>query len=361
MNSKIFDRRKRLLIGKLNKERIKAFLVTDLKNIRYLTGFHCSFGYLLIVGGRLYFLTDTRYTNEARRKAAVDELVEAGGDSVPRRIAEIAGDHGASQIAFEPHAVTVGHFDVLRSKNRRIRWLPESNLVENLRAIKDESEISSIRKSSRIMDRAFRRLAASMKPGMTESEIRSELESLMIRERIEGISFETIVASGPRGAYAHGKPSGRRIRAGDFVVLDFGVCVDGYHSDMTRTVFAGRPAAEDRRLYNAVLDAQRMAIEKACAGALACTPDSAARESLEASGLRRFFTHGLGHGVGLDVHESPRLAPGSRDRLKSNMVFTIEPGIYIDGKCGIRIEDTFVLTADYPIPLTKSAHSLIII
>jgi len=199
-----------------------------------------------------------------------------------------------------------------------------------------------------------------MKPGITEADIRAHLESEMILKGIEKISFETIVASGPRGAFAHGKPSAKKIKHGEFIVIDFGACSDGYHSDMTRTIFCGKPTIEDKRRYNAVYEAQRKALMSAKAGVKASLPDEVARDVLKKYELDIYFTHGLGHGVGLDVHEEPRISQTGTKILKKSMVFTIEPGIYIEGWGGIRIEDTVYLNENgIAVPITKSTKSLI--
>lgn len=351
--------RQRRLASRLKKERLSAFLVTNPINIRYLTGFHCTYGYLLVPAKKNYFLTDARYTAAARSEAVADEVVEIKAAEAPGRIGEILGDHRVSRLGFEPEAITVADFDTLAKPLPKIKWVQTKQLIEDMRLIKDKGEIDSIRRSSRVMDKAFESMLGFIKPGVTEEAIRAELETCMIKQKIEGLSFETIVASGPRGAFAHGKPSKRKVRGGDFIVLDFGVCSDGYHSDMTRTVFVGRPSPEDVRRYRAVREAQRKAFESAAAGTGANVPDSSAREVLRRYGLADFFTHGLGHGVGMEVHERPRLSSIIGEKLQAGMVFTIEPGIYIEGWGGIRIEDTVFLSEKGPIRLTRSPRGLI--
>jgi len=355
-----FKRQKRLWNLLLNKKQL-AFLVTNLVNIRYLTGFHCTYGYLLFAGGKSYFLTDARYTADARSGAVADEIIEIKATGAYGRISEVLGDQCAKRLAFEAESMTVDEFENLRKHLKKIRPVPEKQLVEHVRLVKDETEIACIRDSSRIMDRAFAKLIDFIKPGVTEASIKAKLETELIGSGIDGISFDTIVASGPRAAFAHGKPSERRIAKGDFVVIDFGVCTKGYHSDMTRTVFVGVPTAEDRRRYRAVIEAQRDARNAAKSGVDASEPDRIARETLAKFHLSEYFTHGLGHGVGLDIHERPRLSPVGSDKLTAGMVFTIEPGIYIENWGGIRIEDTFILTKEGPVAFNRSPHSLIFI
>jgi Xaa-Pro aminopeptidase len=351
--------RQRRLAAALGKERLPALLVTNLINIRYLTGFHCSYGYLLVFPKKAYLLTDARYASEARAVAAVDEVVEIKTSRAAAQIGEILGDHRVSRLGFEPEALTVADFETLKNRLTKIKWIGKKQLVEGIRLVKDDSEIECIKNSSRIMDRAFKNLLGFIKPGVTETAIRAELESYLIKQNIEGLSFETIAASGPRGAFAHGHPSKKKVRAGEFVVLDFGVCTDGYHSDITRTVFVGKPQLEDIFRYRAVQIAQQKAFEASAPGAAASFPDSVARETLKKFKLDDCFTHGLGHGVGMEVHERPRLSAANGEKLRAGMVFTIEPGIYIEGWGGVRIEDTVVMTAGGPVRLTRSPRSLI--
>ncbi|MFA6449602.1 MAG: Xaa-Pro peptidase family protein [bacterium] len=354
-----FLKRQKRLLKKMSDSRLPSALIINKVNLRYLTGFHCSYGYLLIFSDKTYLLTDSRYSSDARSGAAVDEVVEVRAGDAPKRIAELLFKHGVRRIAFEPASITVAEFDTLKKPLKNISLAPQNNFVEDIRAIKDESEIALVKRSSQVMDRAFKKLLGFIRAGVTEADIRARLESDMILQGIDGISFDTIVASGPRGAFAHGKPSARKVRLGDFIVIDFGACTDGYHSDMTRTVYIGSPSAADRLRYRAVQEAQRSALAAAVAGVESSAPDRAARNILSKYELDRYFTHGLGHGVGMDVHEQPRLFFAGKEKLVPGMIFTIEPGIYIDGWGGIRIEDTVVLTKSGPVQLTKSAKSLI--
>jgi Xaa-Pro aminopeptidase len=356
-----FRKRQKLLSKLLFGSNISAFIVTNKINLRYLTGFHCTFGYLVCFEEKFCLLTDARYTADARASACVDEVIEVRAANAPSMIAELLRQHGVKRAAYDPDSVTVSEFNQLSKPIKGVKLVPKTNLVEELRIVKDEIEISHIKRSSLIMDRAFKKVLDVIRVGITEAEICAKLDSEMILQGIDAISFDTIIASGPRGAFAHGKPSKRKIKSGDFIVMDFGVCTEGYHSDMTRTVFVGTPTAEDRRRYRAVYEAQRRALEAAVAGVETSEPDKVARTILSKFGLDRNFTHGLGHGVGMDVHEKPRLFFAGKEKLFPGMVFTIEPGIYIEGWGGIRIEDTVILTKKGPVPLTKSPKSLIIL
>ncbi len=352
--------RKKRLAKIINKSDTPAFLVTNKNNIRYLTGFVCSYGYLLCRKDEYTLLTDSRYTNDARTYKSIDKIVEVKPSGVFRKLAEILREENIRTIGFEPNDIAFSEYDQLRQNLKGISLNPTTQFVEELRIIKDEGEIELIKKSSKVMDAAFKKILGFMKPGITEADIRAHLESEMILKGIEKISFETIVASGPRGAFAHGKPSAKKIKHGEFIVIDFGACSDGYHSDMTRTIFCGKPTIEDKRRYNAVYEAQRKALMSAKAGVKASLPDEVARDVLKKYELDIYFTHGLGHGVGLDVHEEPRISQTGTKILKKSMVFTIEPGIYIEGWGGIRIEDTVYLNENgIAVPITKSTKSLI--
>jgi Xaa-Pro aminopeptidase len=242
-----------------------------------------------------------------------------------------------------------------------LKLVPRSGAVESVRTVKDGSEVAAIKRASAIMARALRETLAETAAGSSEKDIRAGLESRMIMSGAEGIAFDTIAASGPRSAYAHGAPTDRKLAPGDFAVIDFGARVDGYNSDITRTAHVGRPAAAAARMYRAVLEARNSAVEAAVPGAPGEAPDRAARVALRKYGLEQYFTHGLGHGVGLEVHERPRLAPGAKEKLVPGMVFTIEPGVYIKGLGGVRIEDTFLQTKDGPVPLTSGSRLLRVI
>jgi Xaa-Pro aminopeptidase len=356
-----YTARQRKLRALLRKMNAPAFCVTSGVNILYLTGFSCSFGRVLAAGGKLYLFTDSRYTFDARRTAAVHEVVETDGARIDKHLREVLAAHGARDMAFESNLVSHAEFLAMKKALRGVALRPESNWVESLRIIKDEHEIRAIRRACAVGDKAFRFIQKVIKPGVTERRVAAELNAFLMAQQVDALAFDSIVASGPRGAFAHAHPSDARIRKGDLVTLDFGVRLNGYHSDMTRTVAVGRPRPELARMYEAVRRAQAAPLDIIRPGAAAAALDRAARAQLQLFGLDKFFTHGLGHGVGLDIHEIPRVSSLSDARLKSGLVFTVEPGVYIDGLGGVRIEDTVAVTPDGPDILTRSPKKLIVL
>lgn len=337
-------------------------MVSSGVNIRYLTSMDCSFGYLVCFPEKSYMITDGRYTADARQNAHGVEVVElkSGAGGVGKIVQDILSSHEVSKIFYEETALTVRELNSIKEgAGKKTRFESGDQLVEKLRLIKDEAEILEIKNACLKTDAAFKRFLNHVKPGVTEKKLRTLLDIELLSSGVEKTAFDSIVASGPNGAFAHAKPSDRKIRKGDFIVLDFGVRVNGYHSDMTRTVFVGKPGAEDKKRYNAVNDARRYAIEAARKNVSAARVDAVAREVLEAEGLAKYFIHGLGHGVGLEVHEEPRVSSISKSVLKPGMIITIEPGIYIEGWGGVRIEDTCVVTENSCQPLTSSKRSLI--
>jgi Xaa-Pro aminopeptidase len=231
-----------------------------------------------------------------------------------------------------------------RALGRGVKLIKLAGVVEQLRALKDEDEIKLLRNAVELSSKLFRPLLRSMRPGVAESAIAAKLEYMARKAGAAGMSFETIVASGERSALAHGVASGAKLPAAGFVVLDYGVVLDGYCSDMTRTVHLGKIPVEARTLYNALLDAQLAAISVVRPGVTTGEVDRAARHELKRAKLDRFFTHSTGHGVGLEIHELPKLAAGSDAILRPGMVITVEPGVYLPGKCGVRIEDMLLVT-----------------
>ena len=337
----------------------EAFLVTSLVNVRYLGGFKCSYGRMLFAGGQGYLLLDSRYTAAARRAAAGVEVVEITASTIDDKVREILQSHKLRRLAFEKSAVTHAEFLDLRAKLRGITLLPSEGLVEDLRIIKHEKEVAAIHRACRLGDRAFKHILGVIRPGITERQVSAALDSFMMSLEVDGLAFESIVASGPRGAFPHAVPSSRKIQNGDLVTLDFGVCLDGYNSDMTRTVAAGKPGGRTVQLYRAVQRAQAEALAAARPGMRASDLDAVARAALDKDGFGKYFTHGLGHGVGLEVHEAPRIGAFSKAVLKKGMIITVEPGVYVEGLTGARIEDTAVVTADGAQALTHSPKKLI--
>lgn len=337
-----------------------ALLVTSLTNIRYLTGFTGSAGMLFVLPGASVLLTDGRYESQAR------EQVDTSGAPVTVTIAPAAGQKEvASNLVREHSLQTMGleaaHVTWARQRAFAAEWFadvdlaPTVGLVERLRAIKDQSEIMRLQAAARIADEALLSVRPELGRGPTEAEFGRLLDHEMRRLGASGPSFETIVASGPNAAKPHHRPGTRTVRPGEPVVLDFGALVDGYCSDMTRTVWVDRlDDAQLIRAYELVLESQAAGVAAVRAGVTCAEVDRACRDVIAAAGWGDRFVHGTGHGVGLDIHEAPSVSSTSTDTLVTGHVVTVEPGVYLPGLGGIRIEDTVVVTDDGCRPLTST-------
>lgn len=339
----------------------EAFLTTSPVDIRRLCGFNGTYGLLLTTRHRNFLLTDQRYTLKASRTATGVEVVQVNGADAMKRVRGLLETTGARSVAFEPAAVTHEQYLAMKKKLRGVALTPGGGITAKLRMTKDPVEIEAVRRACRVTDLGFRRVLEAVRPGMTERELRVRLEMILLAHGIDGFAFETIVAGGPNAAQPHAEAGNRKIRSGEFVLMDFGVCLGGYNSDVTRTIFLGQPTTEQRRIYNAVLEAQLAGAAAAVPGAPIKKADAAAREVLKKHGLERYFTHSLGHGVGLEIHEEPRVAAVADGKFKEGMIVTMEPGVYIEGRLGIRIEDTGVITDKGFERLTKSDKKLICI
>jgi Xaa-Pro aminopeptidase len=330
---------------------LDALLVTHLPNIRYLCGFTGTSGALAILETRAVFFTDGRYTEQARAEirgarividrrpplaAAAEWLLENGSK---------VGRQKARRLGIESEHMTVSARSQIASLLRSNFRLRETRgLVERDRMVKDADEIGLLRTAAVLGASLFERALEVIRSGVTENEVAAEMEYVARRAGAEQMSFPTIVAAGKRSALPHGRASKAAIPSRGFVVCDFGVILTGYCSDRTRTVYVGRPTGEARRMYEAVRDAQAAAIGAVKAGVSVAEIDHVARNLLKKRGLERRFTHSTGHGVGLEIHEPPRIASGQTEILRPGMVITVEPGVYIAGSGGVRIEDTVVVT-----------------
>jgi Xaa-Pro aminopeptidase len=337
-----------------------AFLVSHLPNIRYLCGFTGSAALLLVEESSATLFTDSRYTfqaheevSNARIKIARAGLIPAAGETLRQR-------RGRVRAAYEPSHFNVAQLlAIKRAASERVRWVDGSNAVEKLRAIKDGGELAIMRDAAVLISAVVKEALPSVKPGVTELEVAAELEYAMKRKGASGASFETIVAAGPHSAWAHARPSSNPLRKSQLVVLDQGAILRGYCSDMTRTVFLGRAPANVRRMYRAVLLAQEAAKAAIRPGVSGESVDAAARRVLKRERLVQYFTHSTGHGLGLEVHEMPRLGKGDKTILEEGMVITVEPGVYVEGLGGIRIEDDVVVTAKGCEDLTTAPRDFI--
>ena len=336
--------RQRRVAEALRARNLDALLVTHLPNLRYLSGFSGSAGVLLIAGGKSSFFTDGRYREQARAEVRGAKVVLPKGpilDAAGRAIVDsrirtlgVEGDH--LSVAAEAK--------IARALRPRTRLRATQGVVEKQRMVKEPAELDCIRAAVQLGSSLFETAVAAIRPGVPEQAVAAELEYAARKAGAEGMAFATIVAAGPRSALPHGLATAQPIPRQGFVVLDFGVILRGYCSDMTRTVHVGRPTAEARGVYEAVLEAQQAAIEAVRPGGTVAQVDQAARSVLRRAGLARYFTHSTGHGVGLEIHEPPRIARGQQDVMQPGMVITIEPGVYVPGYGGVRIEDIVVVT-----------------
>lgn len=342
----------------LDKARVDTLLVTHLPNIRYLCGFTGSAG-VLLAGTRPVLFTDGRYAEQAAKEVVGAKVVIAKGPALVAA-AKHAGRMRKGSLGIESEHLSVAALDAAReSLPKGIRLKSTRGLIESLRMIKEPSEVELMREAIDLGCHLLPVARKAIRPGAAEVSVAAEIEYAARKAGAEGMSFETIVASGARSALPHGVASEAAIPSNGFVVLDFGVILHGYCSDMTRTVHVGAAGEEERHLYQAVLDAQLAAISTCLPGANLADVDIAARKVLRQSKLDKYFTHSTGHGVGLEVHEPPRVAQGQKEVLRPGMVITIEPGIYLAGKCGIRIEDVVAITETGYELLTSAKKELI--
>jgi len=341
-----FARRQQSLRAVLEKQRLDAILITHAPNIRYLCGFTGSAGALLLTARGATFFTDGRYREQSKtevRNARIVVRPKSPLESASEWLLEKAKTQ--LRVGIESDHVSVAARDRLTSAlGSKARLIPTSMLVERLRMIKDADEIQLMRQAAALGDSLFATILQTARVGVPEIEVAAALEYEAKKKGAQEMAFGTIIASGARSALPHGRASQATIQANGFVVCDFGVILTGYCSDMTRTLFMGRPSAEARRIYDAVLEAQLAGVSAVRPGATAAEIDQAARKSLKKIGLAKYFTHSTGHGVGLEIHEAPRLAATSQEVLQPGMIITVEPGVYIPGKWGVRIEDTVLVT-----------------
>ena len=340
---------------------LNALIVLDLHDIRYLTGFTGSAGVLIVLAdGSDVFFTDFRYQTQVAAEVdpAIDVRIENEG--LLKASCEFLAGLGVSRVGFEREQLTYRAWAEW-SEREAPALVPVEEWIEELRMVKSAPEIAAIRKACDIADETFARILEELRPGVTERELAARLDLELSARGAEGPSFETIVAFGERAALPHARPGRRALRRADVILFDFGAVADGYVSDITRTVAYGEPAAEMREAYGIVLEAQAAAIGGIRAGMTGPEADRLAREVIEAAGHGPRFGHSLGHGIGLEVHEAPRLGRRSEDRLESGMTVTIEPGVYLEGIGGVRIEDDALVTDDGVELLTSAPKDELIV
>lgn len=334
---------------------LDAILVTGAVNRRYISGFTGSNGAVLLSRDGVWFATDFRYSQQAAAQCQGFTVVTLKSDE---KLSDWVAGFGFQRIGFEANVWTVDAFEALR-QIERTEWIPVQAELMKLRAVKDPEEIASVERAAAIADRAYQHILSYIKPGLTENEVALELEFFMRQAGATGLSFESIVASGERSSMPHGVASEKVIADGDLLTLDFGCVVDGYCSDMTRTLMVGKAHPDQRKLYELVLAAQLASLEAVKAGATCSEVDLAGRSIIDGAGYAEAFGHGTGHGVGLDIHEYPRVAAASDTVLEAGMVITIEPGVYLPGFGGVRIEDLVVVTENGYKLLSASPKQLI--
>jgi Xaa-Pro aminopeptidase len=336
-----------------------AFVEAFLINIQYLTSFSGSAGMLVLTPKAAVLLTDARYTIQARgevRSVRVQivkgSVLDAAGTMLKRA--------GRLRMAYAPSRMTVLQREKLASRaGGWVRWMKREGLVEGMRSVKDAGEIATMREAARIAEESFTKVLPLISPGVRENDLAAEIEYRMRKAGASGPSFDTIVASGKRSALPHARPTEKRVGKNELVVVDLGAILRGYCSDITRTVFVGRAPARVRGWYQAVLEAQQAARDVVRDGVKAAEVDAAARRVLARSGLARYFTHSTGHGLGREVHEAPKVSRESDDILRAAQVITLEPGVYVEGVGGIRIEDDVLVQANGSGGLTNLDRELL--
>ena len=352
-----FSGRLASLYEKISAEEVDALLITKIANVTYFSGFRGDSSALLVGKNFRKLLTDGRYVEQAKRETKNFQIVEQT-EGLYKKLVEEMKNSGCKKFGIESLDITVAKRDYLAKEFAGVEF--KSVELDTLRQVKDAAEIACIKKACEIADRAFDKILDFIKPEVSEVEVAAELEYLMRKFGSERAAFTTIIASGWRGSLPHGIATDKKIEAGELVTMDFGAVFNGYHSDITRTICVGKASAEQRKIYNAVLSAQIYGLEVITAGKGGKDIDEAVRKTLEDAGFGKNFVHGLGHGVGLEIHEEPRLSKLSKtEKLLPNMIVTDEPGLYFENVGGVRIEDTVLVTRGSAEPLTHSPKNLI--
>lgn len=342
-----------------HKEGIDALFVTNLHNVRYITNFTGDDSAALITENEAFFITDSRYTEQAKMECTGYTIIERR-ESILHEVSRLCKKQGINNLGFEKNHMTYAQFQQLEETVSG-ELIPVAGLVETLRLIKTPEEIALIKVAADIADAAFKHILDFIKPGVTELEVANELEFFMRKSGATSSSFATIVASGARSALPHGAATDKVIEKGDMVTLDYGAIYKGYVSDMTRTIAIGDPGAQMKEIYEVVLGAQLKGVEGIRAGMTGKEADALCRDYIEEHGYGKYFGHSTGHGIGLEVHEGPALSYRSDTVLQPGMVVTCEPGIYLEGIGGVRIEDDLIIMEDGNERIIHSPKELIIL
>jgi len=344
------------IIKKLN---IDAVLISNGNNMRYVSGFAGETGYLYISGKRHAVITDFRYTYQAEAEAEGYEIITIGSGGYEEAIGNVVKADNVRKLGFESEDMLYSTYDNFKQALDFIELVPIKDEVTRLRRIKTPKELEYIRQAESIGDKVFSEILTFIKPGVTELEVAARIEYLMKLNGAQKTSFDTIVASGVNSSMPHAVPTTKKIEKGDFVTMDFGCVYEGYCSDMTRTIVVGKASDKQKEIYNIVLEAQLAALDFLKAGYKGKEVDKVARDIIYKAGYEGCFGHGLGHSVGLFIHENPRLSPGEDDIIEAGMIETVEPGIYVRGFGGVRIEDLVEVTESGVVNYTHSDKSLI--
>jgi Xaa-Pro aminopeptidase len=358
MENQYYQKRVAQFTEIMDKANIDAFLTMAASNQRYLTGFTGDECFLLIVAGEPHLIADSRYTTQAREDSPGLDVIEHS-DQWVSAVASLLAKHHAHWVGFERERIPFAQLETIQAATPFATLAPTKDLVENMRMVKDATELGCIQTAGHLADTAFRAMLAHFKAGMTENEVGAELEYQMRKAEARGTAFPTIVGSGPRGAIAHAMPTSRVIQKGEPVVVDFGVQYEGYLSDCTRTIADGEPSKEIVDTYARLRVAQQVGLDMVRAGVSSRAVDTAVRAKLAEDGLG--FGYGLGHSVGLEIHEQPQFSPHSDTTLVPGYVMTVEPGVYIANHFGMRIEDTVIVKENGCTPITDLGKDLVIV
>lgn len=347
------------IASKLPEYGLDAMLITSEPGEFYAIGFHGE-GVTLVTREGSYYFTDSRYIEACEKQVTDCAVSMPEGRSYKTEVRDLVVRHGVKKLGFEDGYMSVKEYNAWTAAVEA-QFVPANDLLDELRTYKDAEEIDRMIKAQRISEKAFEEILGFIKPGVTEKEIAARLEYDMIRFGAEKMSFDPIVASGPNGSMPHAIPGDKPVRSGEFITMDFGCKFGGYCSDMTRTVALGEPTEEMKKVYHIVLEAQRAGIAAARAGVPGKSIDAAARKVIEDAGYGDYFGHGYGHSVGIEIHESPNANTREETIMPVGAAVSAEPGIYLPGRFGVRIEDVTILTADGCIDITKSPKELIIL
>lgn len=351
------------LLKLLEEKALDSLFLNNVQNIRYMSGYTGEDSYILISPKGKWFITDYRYSEQAEVECKGFEVICRNRQEVTlgQCVEQILKEYGLATMGFERDHINFGMIEDIKDTLVDVEVVPTSGLVETLRYIKDEHEIDLMRKAASIADKAFEKLMTVIKVGMTEAEAAIELEYYLKQFGADGIAFDTILLAGARTSMPHGIPSDKVIEQGDFITIDFGALYKGYRSDMTRTFVMGEASEKQIHLYNSVLEAQKVGVAAVKSGISGKEPDDRVKAILERENYYEYAGKGLGHGVGLNIHERPFLSQICTDQLKENCFITIEPGVYIPGFGGVRVEDTVIVTENGCEIITKTPKALRII